>query len=55
MALGWLCNDKAEFRLFAAVLILKVSVTYFSFPLFFDNFDAGLFAILLIEYFFLSF
>uniref|UniRef100_A0A6N2L582 Serine/threonine-protein kinase TOR n=1 Tax=Salix viminalis TaxID=40686 RepID=A0A6N2L582_SALVM len=23
MALGWLCNDKAEFRLFAAVLILK--------------------------------
>jgi len=35
MALGWLRKDKAEFRLFAAVLILKVSVTYFSFPFFF--------------------
>ena len=48
MALGWLRKDKAEFRLFAAVLILKVSVTYFSFPFFFcvDKLAAQFFVIL---------
>ena len=46
MALGWLRNDKAEFRLFAAVLILKVSVTFSCV----DKLAAQFFVILLIVY-----
>jgi hypothetical protein len=53
MALDWLHNDKAEFRLFAAVLILKVSdLVSLSFSFSVDKLIAWLFIILLTSVFF---